>query len=330
MKDTEAKIIDMVAAGSITAEQAKVLLEEVRASEREAERPDDRNTFERIIGAISGGRTSNVRGVLPSDLHENDLSMSRVDVKGSGDYAFRGNRVRMSDLSSVELSSSQLIDNEFGSSSLHDIKATDSTLSRSIFHSSSLSDVQLQGAQVMKLGLRASRMHDATFEHSQVDTFGVSASSLKGFVLAEDSSVHHSRIDASQVSSFVAKRTQLQDVEIDVAKIVGLVLTGSTLRMSMVRGYKWVDVKLIDTVFEDVLFGSGEHTKQSKFHDVTFESCNLTKAIFSDTSFHDVTVKNVTLSGVKVIGVSLRDVVIDGNEQFLRAIGTQAESVSVR
>ena len=338
MKEHVQKVLAMVKAGTITDAQATELIDalqghhaavepgpELGADTQPVARPprygERLGLLERVIDAVSGGRTSEVRGVLPSHLNGNDFSMSEVEAIGGADHVFRDNHVRMSHLKDLTLTRTEMIGNDIGTSKVRDLTCRDSVLSGCTIHASSLEDVVLDDAKMTKVHLRASKLFDARLDDSRLEEVAVTASSIKNLGLERGSAWERSRVDASQLHHVATSASTLSDVGFDMARLNNIEVTRSVLRISMVRGYKWADVKLVDCVFEDVMFGAGERSKRSLVRDTTFENCRFDKAIFADTSIVGTTIRNVTLSGVKVVGVHLQGRVIDGNDAFVAAIG---------
>ncbi len=277
--------------------------------------------FERVIDAVSGGRSSNVRGVLPSQMNGNDFSMSEVDIIGGSDHVFRDNHVRMSHMKDLTLTRSQMVGNDIGTSKISDITCIDSELSGCTIHASSFEDIALVNAQLCKVNLRVSKLNDTKIQLSRFEDVTITASSVKNFGVLEGSAWERSRIDATQLNHVATTASTVSDVGFDMSRLTNVDVKRSVLRISMVRGYKWADVHVVDCTFEDVMFGLGDANRKCLVKGSRFESCRFEKAIFADTSIIDTTIRNVTLSGVKVMGVNLRNQTIDGNEQFIAAIG---------
>ena len=332
MREQIQKILEMVKAGTITDAQATELIEALQSRTSQPE-PGDATfarpprfgerlgLLERVIDAVSGGRTSDVRGVLPSHMNGNDFSMSEVEAIGGTDHVFRDNHVRMSHLKDLTLTRSEMIGNDIGTSKVRDVTCRESILSGCTIHASSLEDVVLDDAKMTKVQLRATKLFDAHLHDSRLDEVAITASSIKNLGLSDGSAWERSRIDASQLNHFASSASTLADVGFDMSRLSNIDVKRSVLRISMVRGYKWADVRVIDCIFEDVMFGAGESSKKSLVKDATFENCRFEKAIFADTSIVGTTIRNVTLSGVKVVGVQLHGRVIDGNDAFITAIG---------
>lgn len=331
MKEQIQKVLEMAKAGTISDAQAVELIEALGAKNDAPPRgePVGRppqfgerfGLFERMIDAVSGGRTSTVRGVLPSQMNGNDFSMSEVGIVGGADHVFQDNHVRMSHMKDLTLTRSQMVGNDIGTSKLSDITCIDSELSGCTIHASSFEDIALVNAQVGKLNMRVSKLNDAKVQLSRVEDVTITASSVKNFGVLEGSAWERSRIDATQLNHVATIASTISDVGFDMSRLTNVDVKRSVLRISMVRGYKWTDVNVVDCTFEDVMFGLGDSNRKCLVKDSNFENCRFDKAIFADTSIIDTTIRNVTLSGVKVMGVNLRGQTIDGNAQFIAAIG---------
>jgi uncharacterized protein YjbI with pentapeptide repeats len=340
MKEQIRKILEMAKAGTVSDAQAAELIEALGArSATESARPvqippmrpphfgERVGLFERVIDAVSGGRTSSVSGVLPSHMNGNDFSMSEVAVIGGTDFVFRDNHVRMSHLKDLTLTRTEMIGNDIGSSKVRDVTCRDSAITGCTIHASSFEDVALEDSQMTQLQMRASKFSDARLQKSRIEELAITASQVKDLALSEGSLWERSRIEATHLMHWATKSSTIADVGFDMSRLSNVAVTRSVLRISMVRGYRWSDVKVLDCVFEDVMFGGGEANRKCLVKDATFENCKFDKAIFADTMIVATTIRNVTLTGVKVMDVVLKDRVIDGNAQFLEAIGGEAALV---
>ncbi len=252
--------------------------------------------------------------------------MSHVDVRQNRDAVFQANVVRMSRVAQVELNASEMSENELHSATFTHLDVNHSALTGSTFFATSIDNVTFEDSTIRALNMRSGVWKDVKLENARFDDVGMSSTVLKQVKLGPNVEWSHVKLESVQAKGINSERSALDDVAFEATKISDLSVTGTKLRVAMVRGYRWKDVRLVDCVFEDVLFG-GDGNKKCVFADVTFENCNISRSIFTDTVLADVTIRNVTIDNVKAMGVVLKDRVIDGNEQFLAAIGvTQSAS----
>src|SRR4051794_31882286 len=125
MKEHIQKILEMNKSGALTDEQAALLIEELFPASEAKSGPRRAEGFGQTakdimetIASSMRGRSSVVTGVFPSDLKENDVSMSRVDVESGEGSVFKDNAISMSEVSDFELKSSQFTSNTVSSSRL--------------------------------------------------------------------------------------------------------------------------------------------------------------------------------------------------------------------
>lgn len=339
MRDQIQRVLAMAKAGQLTDDQAAQLIEEIAQTERGPASgvesaggagvgggAGERSVLERVVHAVSGGHSSVVSGVHASGLRENAFSMSHVDVRQNRDAVFQANVVRMSRVAQVELNASEMSENELHSATFTHLDVNHSALTGSTFFATSIDNVTFEDSTIRALNMRSGVWKDVKLENARFDDVGMSSTVLKQVKLGPNVEWSHVKLESVQAKGINSERSALDDVAFEATKISDLSVTGTKLRVAMVRGYRWKDVRLVDCVFEDVLFG-GDGNRKCVFADVTFENCNISRSMFMDTVLADVTIRNVTIDNVKAMGVVLKDRVIDGNEQFLAAIGvTQSAS----
>ena len=324
MKEQIEQILALAASGKLTSPQAAELIAALttRAVPEPARAPAVVPTAAKPgFWSKLGIDTSHTVGVFASDLKDNDLTMSSVDLDQGEGQIFRDNKLSMSSLSRFSLVRSEMTGNTIGMSSLEDAVLEDAHFTSCELQKSSIDGLALRGASVLDLVVRASSLARVSAgEGCSLRKLIFSASQVKGLSLEEGAVWDASEIAGSQLNDTLLRASTLEGVDIQAAQLAGVEIIRARLGASIIKGIRLKKVSLVDSVLTDVLIAGGESWKRSGFEDVRFEGCKLHRAIFSECRFVRTTLRNIDAAELKVHRVELSDQVIDGTEAFLAAI----------
>lgn len=322
MNDEIQKVLSITKAGKVTEAQAAQLIAALVSSPAPAPAParsPPRKT--QRFWDRWGVSTSATQGVFASDLRENDLSMSSVDIVHGEQQVFRDNTLSMSSIGGLALVNARVTGNTLGMTSFEKVALDASDLEESRFQSTSVDDWAVERSTLRALEVHASSWHKfAASDVSELSELRIRASQLKGLGLRA-ARWRSSEVVASQVAHLVLERSTWEEVEIDGCQINGWKMLGSTCTRALLRKARFKNVTWDACAFDDVLFSGGESLRRGGFEATSFERCTLRKAIFSECRFVRTVIRDVDLFEVRAHGVELVDQTIEGNEAFLRAVG---------
>ncbi len=328
MKEQIEQILGLAASGKLTGPQAAELITELtaRATPEPARAPDaapgaSPSTAKPGLWSKLGLPTSHTAGLFASDLKDNDLSMSSVDLDQGEGQVFRDNTLSMSSLSRISLVRSEMTGNSIGMSSLENTHLEDARFTGCELQKSSIDGLSLRGATALDLAIRASSLARVSAGLGcSLRKLVFTASNVKGLSLEDRADWQTSEISGSQVNDTLLRGSTLESVDIQAAQLSGVEIIGSRLGGSIIQGIRLKKVRVVDSVLADVLISGGDSWRRSLVEDVRIESCKLHRGIFSECRFVRTILRNVDASELKVHRLELVDQVIDGTEAFLAAI----------
>lgn len=328
MQEPIEQILKMVEAGRITSAQAATMIAELnaratpgRAAPAPAPAPAKRGFWSHF------GLSSHTQGVYASELQDNDLSLSSVDIDHGEGQVFRGNHMSMSSLARVSLVRSEMTENTLGASSMQDIQLEDAHFTGCDLQKSSIDGLTLKGARLEELSCSASSLEKLSAgADSRLRRLRLTASQMKGLSLDEGAQWHASEVVGAQITDLRLRGSSLEGFDLQAVQMTDLELTRCRLDSTIVRSLRLKKIRMVDCVWSDVLLSGGDTWKRSGFEDVSFEGCKLSRALLSECRLTRVTFRNLDLSEVKAHRVELADQIIDGNEAFLAAIGPKSAS----
>lgn len=318
------QVLKMVADGRLTPTQGASMITELTArATPEPRRPAPSRAPERrgFWGAL-GFSTSHTAGVYASELVDNDLSMSSVDIGHGEGQVFRDNRLSMSSMARVALVRSAMTANTLVLSSVMDMQLEDASFTGCDLQKCSVESLTLDGGHIEDVTCSASSLEKlSATSQGRLRKLRVIGSHLKGLSLEEGAVWGASEIVGVQLNDVRLRAAALEGVDLQSAQLADVEVSRSRLDGTIVRSLRLKKVRLVDCVWSDVLMSGGDSLKRSGLEDVLFENCKLNRALLSECRLTRVTLRDVDLSEVKVHRVDLADQVIEGNKAFLEASG---------
>ncbi|MBY0370246.1 hypothetical protein K2X33_06135, partial [bacterium] len=194
MKSHIQTVLEMHKAGTISDEQAAELLAELSkgqgATPKSAHMQEGfirpfvdliSNTVSSVVEA-HGAHSSSLQGIFQSDLHDNQIHMSRCDSPNGSDYTFQKNAVRMSSVTGLLLQKSEMQANQIDASHVEDIR--------------------LQEAKWNGNRIQASKVEHLTAARSEVQGLQILSSACKRIAVDGESTVHETKINASSIKDW--------------------------------------------------------------------------------------------------------------------------------
>ncbi len=327
MKAQIQQVLDMNKSGVLTDEQTAEMIAALAspiAPPPAAGRPKawTSSLFQSLTGSLHAAwRSADVHGVYPSELRENDVRMSRVDVNDSHNYTFRGNKVRMSSVV-LALQTAEFTGSVIGGSQLEVLTVRNGAVRALEVQGSALESAEVTDSVLSDLRIRASELTKLQVAaQSEMQRVRIGASEIKGLHLHGGAAWLDVRLDGVQVNTWDVDASTLEDVEIDASQLCRIALLGTTWRTCLVRSARLVDVTLQGCRLENVLITSSDGWRKRGIDGVTMEACTMEQVLLDDCNFRGTTFKNVHVQGVQARRIELGAVTIDGTDAFLHAIG---------
>jgi len=344
MNEEIQKVLKMAKEGTVTEEQAAELIAELARTESRSSREWKKegveglgDTISTLIGktmegAISmsgfaGKNTSHVEGFSPSDLRANSFHMSKVEAPDGEDFVFKNNQIRMSHLKKLSLQKAEFNDNQIDASKLDRVSVSNGNFTDSTIQASAVERFGIERSQMSRSKILSSKWDRVSIEgESSLEKVKVNACAIKGLRLSNQAHLRDSVLSGSAVSDMAVENSTVSDFDVQNTHIVGTSILNSSLVGVLLRGIHLAQTKFFGCKMNDVLFSGGNEKwnwkpwKSKGIEKVSFENCNLNKVLISQCSWSEVTIKNVTLTDFKIEGVALSGVILDGNEEFLKAL----------
>lgn len=318
------QVLKMVADGRLTSAQGATMIAELtaKANPTPAAAPPPRANEKRGFWGRLGFPTSHTAGVYASELMDNDLSMSSVDIVGGEGQVFRDNRLSMSSMARVSLIRSAMTGNMLGMSSIQDMRLEDAQLTGCDLQKSSVESLSLSGGHIEDLSCSSSSLEKLSVSSAgRLRKLRITGSQLKGLSVEAGAVWDASELVAVSLNDVALRESSLEGLDLQSAQLSDVEVVRSRLEGSIVRSLRLKKVRFVDCAWSDVLASGGEHWRRSGFEDVLFEGCKFNRVLLSECRLTRVTLRNIDCAEVKAHRVELTDRVIDGNEAFLAAFG---------
>lgn len=289
MKTEIEQILDMHKSGTISSDQAAVLIRELQPPAEPEKSLTEAllDKFAKFTGHLQ-----------PKQDGENSNAASHLHAPSGSDFSFRGNRFTTSHVEDLHFHQSSFENNKTVNTHLDKVVLDHSTFEHNTMINTHAEDLKL--------------------DDSDIGHFSTHHTELKRLALAGDSSIRQLKIQSSSVVEFnLDHESELSDGEINRSKIRKFRLENSTCMGMTIRHTHFKEVELQNSHLTDIFFTTDRRCYHSDFRQVKFENVFLKKAIFSDCRLENVTFKNITQESVHLSHLHLKDTTIDGDEAFL-------------
>jgi uncharacterized protein YjbI with pentapeptide repeats len=322
MKSELQKILSMTKAGTITEAQAAQLIEALQAAPepRRARGSVISDVIDAVRSVAEAAGSSSVQGVYASELGQNELSMSKVQLVEARGHTFTGNVISSSSLEGLRLDEAQVLENVIRASRLDEATLLHSRLSGCEFASSSLDELHLAHSVMERVRVASSSLDDLRLEgESTLRDCEFGSASWKHARLVA-SSIVGARVSGSHVRDLSLERAELTDAQLSASHLHDLSITRSDWHTTFLRQVRFADVRFEGCSFEDVLFAGTEGWKRQGYRDVRFEGCTFGKVVFSDCHFKDVVLRDIELTDLTISGLTLKDCEVVGADALRAAL----------
>ncbi|MCW7480577.1 pentapeptide repeat-containing protein [Leptospira kanakyensis] len=321
MKEEIQKILQMVKENKISEAQGAELISELSQVSQETDEDKTKPWSFRSIGEQFIKFSNDVEGLYASDLKDNNMSMSRVQIPKGDRFQFKNNTIRMSAMEQVVLDDSDFMRNTISKSNLHALKVARGSFQNSELSASNLEHLQIDDGHFDTVEVHSSHLKKVEVISSNVTNSHFTAASVKDLVIHDGSDLSACSFEGAQLSHIEVSTSQLIGMELQASRLQHIRFMNTTTDQLVARFMKFDHTSFENCTLSDVLFTASEGWRKVGFDQVNFENVKLNKALFGECDLKRVTIKNVDLSEIRVMNQKLTDVTIDGNAEFCKVFG---------
>lgn len=345
------RVLELVKAGTLTAEQGAAMIAALREDgpaatgdagdahhgrrghrwrHRHHRRHgvDVEDVIERVGGdverAIDAG-TRSLRRVLESTFGErtfddaNSAVLSRTETPAGSDFVFENNRLAVSHLRGLVLTRSTFAGNELNAASIDDVELTDARMTGLSLRGASLRGALIERGEVVDTELNGARLTGLTVADGRLASTSFNGSQVRDLGISR-SRVEGGRISGSKLKTLVISAdSHVQDLALSGVLGRDWLLDGAVLAATRFSGQRIDGLGIKRSGFDDVVFRTqrgGDLRASDRLglvRDVVFERVILKRCRFVDCRFDGARFEGFEAADLEFVGVDF------GNERIASA-----------